>query len=346
MKRFVKTPSCLALIASWALGCSAHAQTNTNTYYAELSLSDRQDVSVQTAYAPYGNKTDTSRYGDDGSAAIVDASGVIIWRTADGAYRALPNTQVSKPLFVSNSECIVWRNAYESDPTKRTSLNITYFRLNAPEKTVSVNGNKVLETALITTTSTPYTLVTANVKSNPLSTNTILKKNLFVYRLSYDADAPQLLNAYNGSRSILFYAEFLDDVQTRAVSVDGSQIVCLTDHTLYARYVSVAGDVIEQSNPYQEYLYLWIRNDGSIKPVFKSTSEPFVAAAVTYGGVDAYFRTDANCFESVDPMVRTVAISANQFVFGSNVKAPAILLPAPGIPAYPVETLAVYSRDS
>jgi len=354
MKRFLKTPACLAIFASWALGLSAHAQTNTNTYYAELGTADRTDVQNIGVLAPNGDRTDVDRFGDDGSAAIVDASGLIVWRTSNGSYTVLSDTQAAKPLFVSNSECILWSNAFETDPAKRTNITIRYFRSSSNTvDTLTVNGNKVLDTSIITTTTEPYLLITANVITNPTVTNTIAEKNLFVYRLTSNLQAPQLLNAYKACNAIAFFHEFMTEASTVAISVDGSQMVRLKDPALALIWTN--GEV---PNLDEDYQYLWVRNDGSIQSVFKSINEPFVNAATQ--GVPVYsgfgvkgFDETYRCFNNVDPLIVPIAISATQFVFGSNtvgVAGPA-LYPfnfPPSVPtvAYPLETLAVYARDS
>jgi len=350
MKRFLKTPACLAIFASWVLGLSAHAQTNTNTYYAQLGTADRTDVPNIGVLAPNGNRIDVDRFGDDGSAALVDASGLIVWRTSNGSYTVLSDTQAAKPLFVSNSECILWSNAYETDPAKRTNITIRYFRSSSNTvDTLIVNGNKVLDTPLITTTTEPYLLVTANVMTNPTVTNTVANKNIFVYRLTSNLQAPQVLNAYIASKAVTFFREYLEDASTKAISVDGSQIVRLKDPTL-AYVLGAGGEIL---NLDEEYEYLWIRNDGSIQVLFKSITEPFVNAAAAgqvvfpSSGLIGFDQTDG-CFNNFDPLIVPVAISATQFVFGSNtvgVAGPAV---PPGVAtiAYPIETLAVYNRDS
>lgn len=172
MKIFSQSLSGLALLLGLSLAGSSFAQENTQTYFAELNNTDRRDVSVPENYAPFGNNTDLNRYGDDGSAAIVDASGVIIWRSSGGVYRVLPNTQLAKPLFVTNSECVVWTNAFGPIPALRTRIEITYFRVDSEsgevrESTVPVDGNIVLDTARVTTSSIPFTLVTTNVDYLP-----------------------------------------------------------------------------------------------------------------------------------------------------------------------------------
>lgn len=212
MKRFSKIPSCLAIVVCWMSGLAAHAQINTQSYYAELHNADRRDVAVQTPYSPFGNKSDLNRYGDDGSAAILEASGVILWRTSDGVYRLLPNTQFSKPLFVSNSACIVWRDAYGTV----TGKHITYFRVDSAsgvlrESELSLTGIP-LETASITTTSAPYILVNTDGT---------------IYQMNFDASAPQPLKLLNT------YADGFEETIT--VSADGSQVARTGDAYFWIR---------------------------------------------------------------------------------------------------------------
>ena len=258
MKRFLKIPSCLAFFASWALSHVAHAQFNTQTYYAELNNADRRDVAVPTPYTPYGNKTDLNRYGDDGSAAILEASGMVLWRTSDGVYRAIANTVYAKPLFVSNSECIVWRNAYDPNIAVAPAvqmIQLSYFRVDFAsgslrETSVSVEGNKVLDTPTITTTSSPYTLVTTNVASLPAVTNAHTPANLFVYRLTSNPATPQLLSVSTYGNEYL-----TEGADTIAVSADGSQVVRFRD----------GGS-----------RYFWVRNDGSIKEIVIADPVPLI----------------------------------------------------------------------
>jgi hypothetical protein len=286
MKRFLKTPSCLAFLASWAFIFAAQAQTNTESYHAELHNGDQRVVSVPTPYTPYGNKSELNRYGDDGSAAILEASGVIVWRTSDGVYRTLPDTIYSKPLFVSNSECIIWRNAYDPNvavsPLVQTMI-ISYFRVDFPsgvvrETQVPVYGNKVLDTPLITTTSSPYTMVTALTEEHPaVNADPTLGPvgvgldgngdtcNLYVYHLSYDSSSPQ-----EPSQSQWLGGGYVAGAETIAVAADGSQVV---------RLGSSLTNVI-----------LWVRNDGRVKQL-------------SIEGAD-------------DAIIRPVELSAVRFVFG------------------------------
>ena len=57
------------------------AQLFNNAHF----LRTRKSHSVN--FSPFGNHLEVSKFSDDGSAALVDLSGVIIWRTADGTSR-------------------------------------------------------------------------------------------------------------------------------------------------------------------------------------------------------------------------------------------------------------------
>ena len=313
MKWLMKAPSCFALFASLAMSLVGHAQTNTNTYYAQLNQQDRRDVSIQAPYAPFGNQTDIDRYGDDGSAVIADGSGTLIWRTSSGGYYSLPGSQVSKPLFVSNSECIVWRNAYESKPTMRARTVISYFRIDAQsgtvnETTTEIDGNKVLETPLVTTTTVPYTLVTANVQNIAPTTNDNKLKNLFVYQLTHNSQTPLLLSSTTWSQGGLGTSvptEFLYSVDTVAVSSDGSQVVRLIDKSLVGSYSTSSSFQTE---------FVWVRNDGPVKPMF-STADAFVTdSGLTFA--TGCFTGDATAATS--PSIYMVELSSTKCVFGSK----------------------------
>ena len=365
MKRFLKTPVCLAIFASWALGLTAHSQTNTNTYFAQLGEMNRTDASIHGNNVPsaFANRDDVARFGDDGSAAIVDASGSIVWRTAAGNYYVLPkgppppadaagvvptkwsDAQAAKPLFVSNTQCIVWANAYEPDPTLRTNIVLNFFYLNNSKlefatPAVIVNGNKVLETPVISTSTMPYTLVTANVTGLPASTNIIANQNIFVYRMSNnEASIPQLLSI----KKWINTTEFLYSVDSVAVAADGTQMVRVVDPFLVLETFWDGAAWIQVTPSSVDTAYIWIRNDGSIQDVFHD-ADPFVVAnnasapapvpPALYGlGTftnGAFIGTDA---APVYPALTPISVSATQFVFGSNVVNGAV---------WPIANLAVY----
>jgi hypothetical protein len=316
MKNFFKSLSGLAWLLGLSLSGSSFAQTNTQTYFAELNNTDRRDVSVSDNFAPYGNKTELNRYGDDGSAAIVDASGVIIWRTSSGVYRVLGNTQVAKPLFVTNSECIVWSNAFAPIPSLRERIEITYFRVDSEsgavrESTVPVDGNIVMNTARVTTSTIPFTLVTTNVEYFPPVNNVNLDKNFFVYRLTYDTERPQLLAAksfdfiFGGSVNSPELIPYFKNAESVAAGADGSYIV---------RLVSEFYEDTDASNAWEgdETFYLWVRSDGSVKPLYDTVEADIIdnpgATIRPESAARYYLDGDVN-------VIRPVALSNTKFVF-------------------------------
>ena len=74
-----------------------------------------QEVTIPVNFSPFGNTLETSKFSDDGSSAVTDLSGVILWIDADGVTRRLPDTELAVPLYVTNSEVLVWNNRYASE---------------------------------------------------------------------------------------------------------------------------------------------------------------------------------------------------------------------------------------
>jgi hypothetical protein len=67
-------------------------------------------VTIPETFAPFGNRTNFNRYGDDGSAMLVDVNGVVLWQDAQGTVHRVENSEQATPLIVSDSEAIVWTN--------------------------------------------------------------------------------------------------------------------------------------------------------------------------------------------------------------------------------------------
>lgn len=195
MKWFLKTPATLAFFVSWALGFAAHAQTNTQSYFAELNNLDVADVAVTSPYTPYGDKNDLNRYGNDGSAAIVEASGMIIWRTSDGVYRQLPNSTFAKPLFVTNSECVIWQNAFSEGTEDEngdivTDPVIAYFRVDSASGALrqfqSHDLGTPIDTPTITSTSVPFMFVATDGNVWRLTSTPLEHQLLGTYASGFD----------------------------------------------------------------------------------------------------------------------------------------------------------------
>jgi hypothetical protein len=127
------------------------------------------DVPIPAAFSPFGNRTDFNRYGDDGSAIMVDVNGVLLWQDANGAVRLVPNSEQAVPLVVSGSEAIVWTNAFADYLTyeEKPALEVSIYRadrtsglIGAPNP-VALQGKEIVSTAPITTTSEAYSVVTS-----------------------------------------------------------------------------------------------------------------------------------------------------------------------------------------
>ncbi len=131
---------------------------NTVTFLGE------QIVSVDQSYAPFGNRPDTDKTGDDGSVAIRDRNGAIIWVDSTGVSTVIPNSSLARTLYVSNTECVMYNNRYDGTYDTRDSTSTVLIHRRAADGTlatsppITINGT-VVDTAPITPTTFGYTLV-------------------------------------------------------------------------------------------------------------------------------------------------------------------------------------------
>ena len=81
--------------------------------YAEETRAN--NISTTAGYTPFGNQAGQklNRYGDDGSAALVDLSGLVMWQTSNGVIRSIPNSAYARPLFVTDRELVLFDNAVD-----------------------------------------------------------------------------------------------------------------------------------------------------------------------------------------------------------------------------------------
>ncbi|MFU8892840.1 MAG: lectin-like protein [Luteolibacter sp.] len=158
-------------------------------------IRQQDDVSIPVSFSPFGNRSDFNRFGDDGSAMILDLSGVLLWQDGQGLVRRLPNSEFAVPLFVSASEAIVWENAFdparliESDDAEPARISL--YRVNPETGVVAdpiilpVQGDDILPTAIITATTQPFTLVSFEHRGSEADGGT----TAFVYRLTFSGNA-------------------------------------------------------------------------------------------------------------------------------------------------------------
>ncbi len=157
------------------------------------------EVTIPVPYTPFGNRLEFNRYGDDGSKCVLDASGVLTWIDSQGVVRLLPNTSTAIPLFVTNSECLVWSNRfvdYNSYPS-RPNATLVLFRAVAGSSVtsspVTFQGKEILETAPTTITTGALTFISTTRKDNGEETpgtpslNSSDDADIRFYRVTFDA---------------------------------------------------------------------------------------------------------------------------------------------------------------
>ena len=160
--------------------------------YNRINLaSPSTDLLVSSSWSPVLQRTDQTKWGDDGSAVYADASGMLFWRTKEGTIRPIPNSQKAVPLLVSNLKVIVWHNAFNNnmdtplgDGDGIQPIELYLYRASGTglvelEKIISdgatdtsvppnntnlrVLGHNVIATAPITATSQAYHIVTSEL---------------------------------------------------------------------------------------------------------------------------------------------------------------------------------------
>lgn len=130
-------------------------------------------IKISNSYTPFGNRAAFTRYGDDGSACIVDANGVLTWIDNQGTVRQLEGSELAAPMFVTNTECLVWNNRfvdYDVYPN-RPKAEIKYFRSTTgstavTSQLVATEGIEVSDTSPVTTTTGSLNFVTFDRKDN------------------------------------------------------------------------------------------------------------------------------------------------------------------------------------
>jgi hypothetical protein len=159
-------------------------------------------VSIPVPFTPFGNRVEFNRYGDDGSKCVLDANGVLTWIASDGTVRLLPGTSLAVPMFVTNTECLVWNNRfvdYNNYPS-RPKAEIKLFRAasgsaQVTAQLVTTQGTEVVDTPPVTTTTGTLTFVTttrADDGEDRFPPDTLGARqaddcDMRVYRLTFDA---------------------------------------------------------------------------------------------------------------------------------------------------------------
>jgi hypothetical protein len=177
--------------------------------YNQVENMGSQDIALDFVWSPLGQRTDNSRWSDDGSVIYADASGVLLWQTKDGLVRPIPNSSKAIPLIVSNNKVMVWHNAFNNagdvgagDGNGVTPLEVYIYNINPATGAISnpvvvsdantqrMLGANILATAPITTTSTAYHLITSEVTGvNPYR----------IYRVTLDGNVQSVSTINDGA---------------------------------------------------------------------------------------------------------------------------------------------------
>ena len=174
--------------------------TSASAQHKNPQLLRSSSASISAPFSPFGNNITFNKYGDDGSSCILDASGLLIWVDSTGNYRIIPNSELSVPLVVSNSELIVWKNRfadYDFYPNK-ADIQVSLFRADAgglvTESAITMEGKEVLDTAQLTTTSGSFLMVTTERIDNNNGENPNVTDNIIIrsYRVSFSGLAQRL----------------------------------------------------------------------------------------------------------------------------------------------------------
>ena len=125
-----------------------------------------KEVTISDTYAPFGARPNTDRVSEDGSAAIRDSNGVIIWVDRLGQPYVLPATALAKTLYVSNSECVVWTNRYDGTYNQRgSSSSLVIYRRDANNTVIAspvvIIPGTLLETVSVSPSTFGFTLIAA-----------------------------------------------------------------------------------------------------------------------------------------------------------------------------------------
>jgi hypothetical protein len=266
------------------LSLSSLAQPlSAQTMYDKSQYKNFNDVKIPQPYTPFGNRPEFNRYGDDGSKCVLDANGVLTWIGNKGEVRLLPDSSKGVPLFVTNTECLVWVNrfvdydTYNDRPDSQLRLYRSTPESNAvTSRDVSFKGKEIIDTPQVTTTTGTLTFVSATRKDNEeetiIDTTTGATANysddceLRFYRLTFDAGVQ-----FIGSRTVqITNAERFDtntngpEIEALGYGSDGSMAIKVIDERVQPATTN--------NSPEYEARTYWIDNQGRFLRVVEDQS--------------------------------------------------------------------------
>jgi hypothetical protein len=121
-------------------------------------LNDPVPINIDRSFKPFGSRPKTDKTAEDGSVAVRDENGVIIWVDNLGSAVRIPNSSLAKTLYVSNTECVVWQNRFDGSFSARgSSTQIVLYRRDANGAAVASPTITVRGTVLDTSPMSPST---------------------------------------------------------------------------------------------------------------------------------------------------------------------------------------------
>lgn len=238
-----------ALAAAMPFASAQEDPYNFATFLSQTS------VQIPNSYTPFGHSLEFSRFGDDGSRCVADPSGVLTWIDSQGTVRLLPDTELAVPMFVTDTECVVWNNRFAdyANYAGRPNVEIILFRSVAGSSTVTqvavnTQGKEVVETPPITTTTSPLTFATVTRKDNGSVAGVDLCDTR-IYRLTFSGSV-QFISSRTDS--IDGETNFADNIAGPDQDVLGHG----SDGSMLLRLLTVAGN-----------RYFWVDSAGRIQEV-------------------------------------------------------------------------------
>jgi hypothetical protein len=248
-----------------------------------------ETITISAGFAPFGGRPATDKTGEDGSVAFRDLSGPIIWVDNQNRAVVIPDSSQAKTLYVSNSECIVWKNRFEdtfNDLGSQTEIVI--HRVNSGGQITStpvtpIDGT-LLDTAPLTRTPTGYTLLAARPVAD--ATN---NQEFSQYRIAFDGNL-QTHGSFIIDPNVVIGPLFdnLTDAVTIATSADGSMIVRDGDYNLLwvtwepgQEKITYLGGIANGNPLYVTNNRLLLSNPGFVNDLSKSGLD--LPTVLTYG---------------------------------------------------------------
>ncbi|TAE91437.1 MAG: C-type lectin domain-containing protein [Verrucomicrobia bacterium] len=134
-------------------------------YSFPVKLTDDRTVTIDQSYAQFGQRPTASKIGEDGSAVLRDANGVLIWVNRQGQPLVIPAPSVADALYVTNTEVVVWDNRFDMliDALGNDSESLVTIYRRAEDGTITASEQLTLVgTILETPDVTPATYAIAD----------------------------------------------------------------------------------------------------------------------------------------------------------------------------------------